>query len=123
MGLKISVAIKEAGVFIVKPAGEIDSVTCVELEGAIRPLLLPSTKAIIFDLSLVNFISSMGLSVIFKTKEAVEKNKGTLVITNLQPKIKKVFEMVKVIPEYLFASMEEADTYLDKFLTEMEKES
>lgn len=123
MGLKISVAIKETGVFIVKPAGEIDSVTCVELEGAIRPLLLPSTKAIIFDLSLVNFISSMGLSVIFKTKETVEKNKGTLVITNLQPKIKKVFEMVKVIPEYLFASMEEADTYLDKFLTEMEKES
>jgi anti-sigma B factor antagonist len=123
MVLKVTITLKETGVFVVKPAGEIDSGTYAELEKAIKPLLIPTTKAIIFDMGSVTFISSMGLSVIFKTKEALEKNRGTVVITNPQPQIKKVFEMVKVIPEYLFASMEEADLYLDRFLTEMEKES
>jgi hypothetical protein len=33
-----------------------------------------------------------------------------------------VFELVKVIPEYVFATMEQADTYLDAFLADVEKD-
>lgn len=102
--------------------GEIDSSTYEKLDAALKPLLVPSTKAIVFDLNKVTYISSMGLSVIYRTKEELEKNKGTLLMTNFSPQVKKIFEMVKMIPGYLFASMEAADAYLDKFLSQVQKE-
>ncbi len=112
---------REEAIFIVHLSGSLDSETYTQLETSLKPLLNPSTKAIVFDLKELNFISSLGLSVIFKTKSALEKNNGKLLITNLQPQIKKVFEVVKVIPESLFVSMEEADNFLDKFLRELEE--
>lgn len=122
MPLTVTVAKKESGVFTVSPVGSIDSATYMELEKEIRTIMDSSPKAIILNLEGVTFISSMGLRTIFMAKEMIEKNKGTLVIANPQPKIKEMFEIVKVIPDSMFASMEEADEYLDTFLSEIEKE-
>jgi len=121
MPLEVTVAQKESGVFIVSPCGSIDSESCWNLEKAVNPILVASTKALIFNMEGVDFISSMGLSVIFKIKQKIEDNKGTLIITNLQPQIKKVFDAVKIISSSLFASLEEADEYLDAFLSDIEK--
>ncbi len=61
----------------------------------------------------VTYISSMGLNVMLKAKKYVEKNGGIFIITNLQPQVKKVFEIVAALPSLkVFASMEEADNYL-----------
>ena len=122
MPLTVTVTKKESGIFTVSPAGSIDSETYMELEKEIRTIMDSSPKGIILNLEGVTFISSMGLRTIFMAREMMEEKKGTLVIANPQPKIKEMFDIVKVIPDSMFASLEEADEYLDAFLSEIEKE-
>ena len=107
---------KEKGVFSVKPVGSIDTETYTILEEKLKPILVPSTKALVFDMSGVEYVSSMGLSVIFKAKLKLTEQGATLAIVNAQPQIKKVFDAVKVLPENYFSSMEAAEKYLDEFL-------
>ena len=122
MPLNITVTKKEPGVFTISPVGSIDSETYAKLEREIEKIMEPLTKAIILNMEGVTFISSMGLGVIFKTKKIMEEKKGTLVMTNLKPNIKKIFDLVKAIPSWMFETMEEADEYLDTFLAHKEKE-
>ena len=50
---------------------------------------------------------------IFKTKKEVELSGGGLIMLNLQPQIKKVFEIINAIPSLnIFASVQELDEYL-----------
>ena len=121
MGLVISVEKKQEGVFSIIPVGSIDSETYGEVDKAVKSVLGSQAKAIIFDFKGLIYITSMGLGTIFRTKAAIEKNGGTLAIINLQPEIKKVFDIVKVIPAYIFESMQEADEYLDTFLSKMQR--
>ncbi len=112
MPLRVEVNQEHAGVFTISPEGSIDSETYPELEQKIRSVLGASAKLIIFDMQGVIYISSMGLGVIFKTKEMLEKNNGSIIITNLQPQVKKVFDVLKALPQHIFKSMEEADAYI-----------
>jgi anti-sigma B factor antagonist len=115
MQLDVLVREKEKGIFIVIPEGSIDSDTYQILEGKVAPLLDSKTKAIIFDMKGVNYISSSGLGVIFMTKKALEKNQGKLYLVNLTAPVKKVFDIVNALPsQSLFESVEELDNYLDK---------
>jgi anti-anti-sigma factor len=67
-----------------------------------------------FDMTKLNYISSMGLQVLFKARKAIEAHKGSVIMANLQPQITKVFEIVKALPpETIFQSIEEADDYFD----------
>lgn len=121
MALEVEIIKKKEGVFTVALTGSIDSDTSSDLERELKPVLGSLTKAIVFDMAGVRYISSMGLGVIFKTKAALESNQGTLAITNIPPQIKEVFDVVKVIPDYVFTDMEKADDYLDAFLADLEK--
>lgn len=113
MALNINVDKKGEGVFAVSLAGSVDSMTYMELEKTLDPLLIPSTKVLILNMEGVTYISSMGVSVILKTKKAIEKNKGDFIMINLQPQIKAVFEIIKALPNIrIFESMKEADVYL-----------
>ena len=71
---------KEKGVFSVKPVGSIDTETYTILEEKLKPILVPSTKALVFDMSGVEYVSSMGLSVIFKAKLKLTEQGATLAI-------------------------------------------
>jgi len=111
--LKVTVAKKSDGVFIVSPVGPIDSDTYDILQESVDAILQSPPKAVIFDMQGVNYMSSMGIKVILKTKERVEKHHGTMLLINLQPQIAKIFDIVKAIPaQNIFASMEEMDRYL-----------
>ncbi|MCM8786545.1 MAG: STAS domain-containing protein [Candidatus Omnitrophica bacterium] len=122
MNLNVTVSKKEEGVFILKLIGSLETDTYLELEKVALPLINSSIKAIILDMKDLDYISSLGLSAIFKIKAALEKNKAVLLITNLKPKIHQVFNLIKALPESLFETMQEADEYLDKFLSDIEKE-
>ena len=57
----------------------------------------------------------MGLSVLFKARKRMEELSGVFMMVNLQQQIKKVFEVIKALPDMkIFTSMDEADAYLDK---------
>ena len=116
MGLKIKVEKKQEGYYVVSPAGSIDSDTYIDFEKELKEILVPSTKALNLNMADVTYLSSIGFSIIFKAKEAIEKNGGTLAITCLQPNVKRIFDAVQAIPEALFATMEGADEYLDAYI-------
>lgn len=112
MSLKVEVIKEHEGAFTIVPEGAIDSETYSELEIKINSVLSASTKLFVFDMQKVNYISSMGLGVIFKTKETLEKNGGSIIITSLQPQVKKVFDILKALPQRIFKNMEEVDAYI-----------
>ncbi|PIU41901.1 MAG: anti-sigma factor antagonist [Candidatus Omnitrophica bacterium CG07_land_8_20_14_0_80_42_15] len=122
MPLKIAVNKKEEGVFVVSPDGSIDTETTESFEAKIKEVLDKGAKAIILDMKKVGYISSIGLSAIFKTKKAIETKGGKLVIADLKPQIKKVFDLVKAIPDCIFESMTQADEYLDAFLARIQED-
>jgi anti-anti-sigma factor len=113
MALSVSVTRKEPGVYLIAPIGSLDSDTYATMEHKVHPLLVPETKALIVDMEHVNYISSMGVSVILRTKKEIETLGGSFLLINLQPQIKTVFEIIKALPpEGVFESIEEADRYL-----------
>jgi anti-sigma B factor antagonist len=112
MSLKVEVIKEYEGAFTIVPEGAIDSETYSELEIKINSVLSASTKLFVFDMQKVNYICSMGLGVIFKTKETLEKNGGSIIITSLQPQVKKVFDILKALPQRIFKNMEEVDAYI-----------
>jgi len=116
MDFKVTVEKKEAGYFIISAAGSIDTDTYEEFEKKISSVLDSLTKKILLNMENVDYVSSVAFGVIFRTKQTLEKNGGTLAIANLQPQVKKIFDAVKAIPEALFANLREADEYLDSYI-------
>ena len=114
MNLKVVINKKEAGIFQVTLFGPLDTLTYSVMEKEIEYILGPTTKAIILNMEGVNYISSMGIGSVFKLAKTLKSYKGALLITNLQPQIKKVFDTVKALPEAIFSSVEEADEYLNE---------
>ena len=123
MALKINIEKKEKGVFMVTLDGSLDSDTYMDLENEIQPILEQSPKVMMFDMKDVEYISSMGIGVILTTQKAVKKAGGSIIMINMQPQIKKVFEIVEALPSFnIFESIDEADDYLYRLQQqEMEK--
>lgn len=115
MALKVNVEKKQGEVYVFLVSGSIDSDSYKVLEDRVNPILNAGAKVIIFDLDKVEYVSSMGLNTIFKVQRGMEKTGGTFLMANVQPQVKKVFEIVKALPNMkIFESIEEADTYLYK---------
>lgn len=103
-----------AGGHIVTLNGRLDGITYAECEEKINSLIIPETKDLMFDMSKLDYISSMGLRIILKARKVIEGNGGVVHIVGMQPQIKKVFEIVNMLRGMsLFASIREADQYFD----------
>jgi anti-sigma B factor antagonist len=115
MSIRINVEKKPGEVYTFTISGSVDSDTYKNLEDKINPVLNSETKVIIFDMEGVEYMSSMGLNTLFKTQRGIEKLGGTFVMTNIQPQVRKVLEIIKALPSVkIFETMEEADEYLFK---------
>ncbi len=113
MSFKVIVNKKKPGFFTVSVFGSLDSENYMELEKKAGEIIVPTTKVVVLDMTEVSYISSMGISAVIKIKRGIEQYQGRLAITNLQPQVKKVFDIIKAMPtDMIFASIEEADAYL-----------
>ena len=121
MGLKVVINKKDDGVSVVSLIGSLDSVTCRDFESKTKSISESASQGIILDMKELSYISSLGFGVIFRLKQALEKNKSTLALANLQPNVKKIFDAVKAIPEALFATIDSADEYLDAYVAYISK--
>lgn len=73
-----------------------------------------SPKGIVFDMKETDYMSSAGVRIVFKVQKEMKEKGGLFYITNLQPQIKKVFEIINALPSLqVFESIEELDQYLD----------
>ena len=114
MSLKVNSAETRPGVFTISPIGTLDSNTYVILEKTAETVLKQLPDVIIFDLEFLDYINSMGVRVLLKTKKTIEKNDGKIMFMRLQPQIRKVFNILNALPTLqVFASIQEMDEYLD----------
>ena len=116
MDLNIKVEKKQENIYVISLSGSLDTVTTPDCEEKIAPILESSARAIIFDMTELDYISSIGLAVIFKAKKRLLQTNGVLAIANLNPGVKRVFESMNAIPESIFESLDEANKYIDDFL-------
>ena len=114
MPLEVTAKEREPGITVIYPVGSIDSDSHAVLQKTVDSILAAEPlRVLIFDMGGVHFISSMGLRVILRTRKALRASGGKLLMTNLRPQIKMVFDLVKALPkERIFASIAELDDYL-----------
>jgi anti-sigma B factor antagonist len=98
---------------VVKLVGRLDTITAPQAEKEIAPVLSGSLKEVIFDLAGLTFISSAGLRVLLGARKVLAARGAQLHLTNLQPQIEKVLDIVKILPGiHVFRNVEEMDEYL-----------
>ncbi len=101
--------------------GSLDSETYPALEQTLQSQMGPEIQLVAFDLKELRFISSAGLRVFFATVKKLKARGGKVAVSNMQPGVKKVFEIVKALPDLsVFASVSELDEYLANFQTKAE---
>jgi anti-anti-sigma factor len=114
MSLTIQMETKRPGFWFVSLNGRIDQTTAEECDEKISSILLPETRAIVFDMTGLNYISSMGLRIVLKTRRFMSGQGGAVYMMNVQPQIEKVFEIANLLQGMrLFADTKEADEYFD----------
>ena len=94
-------------------AGSLDTDTAQQLQDKIDQQIDSTVHMVVMDLKRLQFLSSAGLRVIFKTKKRMEEHHGKFMLLNLQPQVRKVFDIIKALDGMnVFRSQEEMDEYL-----------
>jgi anti-sigma B factor antagonist len=119
MPLKVNSAIRRPGIFVVAPIVAIDAAGHAIFDEKVCSVLKQNPDVIIFDMEYADYINSMGIRVLVKTKKAMKQSGGKIMLINLQPQIKKIFEILNAMPSLnVFASIQELDSYLDAMQTQ-----
>ena len=114
MELNVTTQEKSPGVQMLSLGGSLNTSTFPILEKAVNTVLGKSPSLLIFNLEFLEYISSAGIRVILKANKAMQRANGKVMFTNMQPQIKKVFEIINALPhQQVFSSIEEMDSYLD----------
>jgi anti-sigma B factor antagonist len=113
MALEIAITTEASTEKRITIAGSLDSFTAPDLQKIIATEINESISTTIIDFKDLDFLSSAGLRVIFMTKKFMDNSGGKLLLVNLQPQIKKVFEIVQVLDHMsIFKDQGEMDAYL-----------
>jgi anti-anti-sigma factor len=114
MSFSIAVQQKARDAVILFPAGHLDSNTSPRFEAEVNRVMLTAPRLIVMDMQNLDYLSSAGVRVIIKTRNALKKSGGKLVFMHLQPQIRKVFDIINALPAMqIFSSLDELDDYLD----------
>jgi anti-sigma B factor antagonist len=114
MSLTIEVVNQAADCIKIYLIGRLDTNTSQQLEDIIDKTVNEKTNMLTFDLANLEYISSAGLRVLFKTSKALKKHNGHFGLMHLQPQIQKVLDIVKALPTVpIFRNEQEMDEYLD----------
>ena len=113
MSLEIVISPEASSGKRISIAGSLDSNTAPDLQQSIDTEINDSVSTTIIDFKGLDFLSSAGLRVIFKTKKIMDGRGGKFLLVNMQPQIKKVFEIIKALDGMnVFKNQEEMDEYL-----------
>ena len=93
---------KRDGIFIIHPVGAINTNTSPILQNEVEQILGSKPEIIVFDMKQVNYINSRGLRLILKTITEMDQRSRKVYLTNLQPQIKDMFEIMNgALPEWI----------------------
>jgi len=124
MSLEIRSKKKGDGFYEIALVGRLDGSTYTQLETLIDSMFTGKVRTIRYDLAELVYLSSQGLQMFMKTAAAIKKVDGVMVLANVQPGVKKVFEIINALPSFsIFQNVEEADRYLDRMQKKETKQS
>ncbi len=115
MALQIDINHKEVDDFWeVSLTGSLDTETAPELEEDLAQIFDSDSNKLIFNMTGVDYVSSAGIRIIAMASRKLNEKSGAIAMTGLQPQIKKVFDIVKALPNFgIFKDEAEADEYFD----------
>ena len=73
MDLSVTSKQKMDGVYILSPAGRLDTSTYLALEARVDVVLKEKPHTLVFDMERLDYISSMGVRVIAKAQKTIQK--------------------------------------------------
>jgi anti-sigma B factor antagonist len=95
--------------------GRLDTATAPDLEKQLKDIFSRTIGFLLFDLRNLSYISSAGIRTILFAHQEMAQRKGKVLITNLQPQIQQVMDVIGVLPALaVLGTEEEADEYLAK---------
>jgi len=113
MSLEISITDQPGGIKRIAIGGSLDTDTAPQLQQQIDSDITDAVNTTIIDFKELDYLSSAGLRVIFKAKKVMDNAGGRFLLVNLQPQIKKVFEIIKALDGMnVFKDQDEMDAYL-----------
>ena len=90
----MNVTIKHNGnAYDVELEGRLDTTTAPKFQEDIAPLMQAEQAAITMDCAKLEYTSSQGLRLFLMLLKSVMKNGGTLVMKNMSPSVKEVFDI------------------------------
>lgn len=81
------------GELLVALAGEIDSATSEDFYAEVNAMYLNYSKNIVFDCAALEFIDSTTLGTFVKIFKQLKADGNRLILRNVRPRIKKLFEI------------------------------
>lgn len=95
--------------------GKINDRTSPLLHEEIDRLLAGPVKTLVLDMAHVEMVTSAGVGTIMRARETAKQKGGDLAMNHLQPQVKRVFEIMSLVPTLnVFESEKELDDYLTK---------
>jgi len=114
MSLDIEIKIESDQRKIFSLAGSLDTNTAPQLEDVLEREIDSEVQVAIMEMNKLEFLSSAGIRIIFKAKKLMDARKGKFMLVNLQPQVRKVFEIIKVLDIMeVFSNQAELDDYLE----------
>ena len=111
--MKIQIKKNDPGVDLVELEGELDFHSSPDVRGELAKLVERQSPKVIVDLKSVNYIDSSGLATFVELFQKMKRYSGTLVLFNLNPGVRSVFEIAKLDTIFkLAATQKEALTLI-----------
>lgn len=108
------------GFVTIRPSGSLDSKTYTALSEHVVSLIKHKPRVVVFDLKDVHYISSAGVRVIRWTQKTMRAAGGEIAVTNLQPIVRKVLEVIMALRTL---NVMESAADLDRYLAGIQKKA
>ena len=97
-----------AGAAILYPGPYLNQLRGESIERRCRDLLAGGVRRIVINFAETELINSIGVSILLGVIEAVNEARGTLVLSNLAPSNRELFEMLGLLAHVRVESSEDA---------------
>jgi len=115
MSLDVTTRVDREGAKTIHVKGRLDTHTYRSLDEHLAREVTPADTTLVLDLAGLDYISSAGIRSVFALRKQLAGRGGRVLVVNVQPQVRKVFEIVKAVPvKEIFTSVAELDAYLDQ---------
>jgi len=112
-GLRVHSREEGVGLFIIHLVGRINTITSPILQKEMQRIIESRPEIVILDMSQINYVNFRGLRVILKTIMEINQRNGKVCLTNLQPQVKGMFEIMQgILPKWVFEGRRQLEHYL-----------